>query len=607
MNNESNYGLSELSLNILRTSIIDDSAIIHLSDILNFAHIATHQPSYSVKIICYFLYRLYSYVPTFNKEDALTILENECKSSYLDNETTINKLLNKFSSSADNREELAIYQQRLDIEFSFIQQRQNRNGDVAEDNILKKQSFFDYLIDVFKIKMIEKQPSIWNGNGYKQGIEALNTTITKLAHTFNFEINSDLFIKQHCTKGLRQVNNIDYHLIPCLDKVVRIDSENLDFEHLTIENHVTSKPTVNPLQITLGDIRKGNDLKQAFFDKETDNHFNEWANNDPQIRALLEETLGLVILHSSGLLFRKAVILHSKQARTGKTTFCNFVCELVGQDNISFLALDEFGTKEGNRFKSVNLVGKRLNFGDETAKGNRLDPDSTALLKKIISSGQIQTENKGVQGTTSPMTCFLLFACNDIPYFNDDALEERFLIIPFLHAPFTDSTLRIQLNNKEQSEKARKHFFYLALVGALRLLQKLKDHSPSDKIFTYSTVAEQHRQAIKQENDPLFRFILENKEMFTAYDNEYNGKAPAERTYKNLYLIKNQYIKFIDFCNEGNYYQKTARPNKNAFTKKVCDVLKMKVIKADFRNCQNSATAIQYKALQPQVFSTYDK
>jgi len=548
---------------IIKSHINSESAQALLFNVIELIQIAIHNREECYKLIIYFIYRLCSFNCEFPKQDIEEILKQVCNSEYIAFHKEIVECINSFQV-INNETNLKDYRNKLDKAFPFLRLKRNRQGEVySDDTNLNRNKFFNYLLDVFKLRIIEKQPAIWNGKGYLLGIEHLEDRLIKLQRIFSIDgVNTEKFIKEYCLKGLSNQSHIDQYLIPCLDKVIVIDKNHLDFEHLRIENHITSKPTVNPLQITLGDLNI-KDIEQAFYDKETDHNFNLWSNNDKDIRALLEETIGLVLIHASGLLFRKAVFLHSKAPKTGKTTFCNFVKALVGTDNTSILSLDDLQSSK-NRFKLTMLVGKRLNFGDELAQGKQLDSDTIATLKNIINCNDIPTERKGIQAEDSPMTCTFLYACNDIPYFNDRAMEDRLIIIPFMHT-FTDSTLRESTRNNG-NEKALKYFFLMGLKGAIRLLDRL---NKGEYPFTKSLLVEEHWKEIKQGNDPLFRYIYEHEESLRAYDSEYIKQPVKERLYSSKYLITTHYKNFEDYCNEGKYYQRSTMPTKTKFIERV--------------------------------------
>ncbi|WP_031492150.1 DUF5906 domain-containing protein [Succinivibrio dextrinosolvens] len=581
---------------IIGTHIHSESAKALLFNLIELIKIARHNENECYKLIIYFIYRLCCFNCEFPKQDIEEILKQVCNSEYEKFHKEIVETINAFTK-INKDPNLKEYRNRLDKTFPFLQLKRNRQGEVySDDTRLNRNKFFNYLLDVFKLRIIEKQPAIWNGNGYLLGIDPLEDRLIKLQRIFEIDgVNTEKYIKDYCIKGLSNQSHIDQYLIPCLDKVIAIDKKHIDFEHLKIENHVTSKPTVNPIQVALGDLNI-KDIEQAFYDEETDHNFDLWSNNDKDIRALLEETIGLVLIHASGLLFRKAVFLHSKAPKTGKTTFCNFVKALVGTQNTSILSLDDLQSSK-NRFKLTMLVGKRLNFGDELAQGKQLDSDTIATLKNIINCNDIPTERKGIQAEDSPMTCTFLYACNDIPYFNDRAMEDRLIIIPFMHT-FTDSTLRESTRNNG-NEKALKYFLLMGLKGAIRILDRL---NKGEYPFTKSLLVEEHRKEIKQGNDPLFRYIYEHEERLRAYDFDYLKQPVKSRMFKLDYLISAHYKNFQDYCNEGKYYQRSTPPTKAKFIERVCDELKMKAIKGDFRSCYNDATT-GYKA-QGQVFSS---
>lgn len=575
---------------LIKSQIQLDSSFTHLSNLIDIIHSTKHNRDICFNFITYFLYRLYCYKSAFPQNDAIKILENEFESEYKYNERQLKEYIQQFS-----KKEYESYENRLPELFPFLRFKSLNGRIFTEEASINRPALFDFLLDAYKYRLLEKSPAIWTGNGYKLGFELLEISLTKLIRAFkvcNFNVNK--YMNEHCLKGIDNDEVINKLLIPCLDKVIVIDRNNFDFEHLKIENHLTFKPTVNPLQISLGELDIKN-IQKEFYDKETDNNFNLWANNDPTIRALLEEALGLVLIHASGFLFRKAIFLYSPNGHTGKTTFADYVKTLVGEDNTSVLTFENLESNN-NRFNLVNLTGKRLNYGDEIGKNKTLDSDTIATLKNIFNCNKILTEKKGIDGTISQLSCTFLYTCNDIPYFNDEALDSRLLIIPFLHV-FPDTDMRNKAQTPSKIESTLKYFFLMGLKGALRLLGRFyKQEYP----FTVSEVANKVRDDIKQKQDPLYRYIKEHEEDLRSYDKEYKNT----KQYKIEYTASYQYKQFVDYCESNGYYRRKSPPNKTSFIDKVEATLNMKYEKGDFRSCINIAIAKGDKNLQPFVFKS---
>ena len=504
---------------------------------------------------------------------------------YSQNLTIFNEFIKRYSDDYDMAK--SYFNKEISNLFPFIHVSYSARR-------LKKFALDDYLIDVFHLKRIEKTPAYWNGYVYLNGGESVLDLIASIEKVFEIDINENN--QKRIIKRIDdRIESVDPYSIPCLDKVVCIDTDEPNFSTLKIIDPTPKLALVNPLQVELGDVSNGKDLEEKLFSAVGDEYIKAWSNNDREIEQLIEEMLGALIIHGSGAIFKKSFYIYNKGANTGKTTFLTFLLSLCGESNTSQSKIESL---EG-RFDKIPLVGKRANLCDEMPKDYKLNPMFIGTFKSIINCVPYAVEYKGINiDKAVPMTATFIFACNDVPYWNDTALDRRTLIIPFLHT-FRSSDVLTQAkeSNNNLTKEITKHLFLCGLRGALRLMKNIKEKKGDP--FTNSQASTKCFEEIKMNSDPLYRYIKENEDNILSYENVYLNQKKGERFYTEGHSVKEKYQRFKEYCEDNGLYKSKSIPNCLTFQKRVCDVLGVVAEKGDFR----SAVGIPYDVdKQPLVF-----
>lgn len=197
---------------IIKSHINSESSLALLFNLIELIKIARHNENECYKLIMYFIYRLCNFNCEFPKQDIEEILKQVCDSEYNAFHKEIVECINSFQV-INNETNLKDYQNKLDKVFPFLRLKRNRQGEVySNDTNLNRNNFFNYLLDVFKLRIIETQPAIWNGNGYLLGIEPLEEWLIRLQRIFSIDgVNTEKYIKDYCIKGLTKENNINQY------------------------------------------------------------------------------------------------------------------------------------------------------------------------------------------------------------------------------------------------------------------------------------------------------------------------------------------------------------------------------------------------------------
>lgn len=159
--------------------------------------------------------------------------------------------------------------------------------------------------------------------------------------------------------------------------------------------------------------------------KIIDNWLDSFSEDNPKKRAVLEEVAGLALYHRNmGLRRQHTILVGIKES--GKSTFIKMVERLVGEENCCHASMEDICNPD-NRFCTYSLIGKILNsYADLSNQKLK----STARLKNICTSDPIQVEEKHIRHTDLTWEGKMLYGCNNLPIINDEALTDRFEIIP---------------------------------------------------------------------------------------------------------------------------------------------------------------------------------
>lgn len=240
-----------------------------------------------------------------------------------------------------------------------------------------------------------------------------------------------------------------------------------------------------------------------------DNTLNKLACYDENLRLLMEEMIGYCLLRRNEL--GKCFILTGKGSN-GKSTFLNIIKALIGDENISSIALEELQ----HRFKTAELYGKLANIGDDIS-GNYIEDN--AVLKKLVTGETVNVERKGKDPFDFDNYSKLIFSANNMPRINDtsDGLMRRIIIVPF-NAKFSvkDDDFDPFIMDKLLSQEAMEYLLNLAIEGLNRVLKNRK--------FTTVESVEKELQEYERVNNPVVAFIedfkIENeptKEIYLKY------------------------------------------------------------------------------------------
>ena len=291
---------------------------------------------------------------------------------------------------------------------------------------------------------------------------------------------------------------------------------------------------------------------------------------DNELKSVIQEIMGYVLTHRVDA--QKFFIFWSAGS-SGKSTLCDVLIWLVGQDNLSSVSLGAFGAVS-DKFARSQIEGKLLNIATE----NETKKVKTALLKQVVSGDFIQIERKGKNPYNYKPYVKCVFAVNNLPQFCDDSygMLRRLLIIPF-HAVFTDkpnpenkNEFKRIPNFQERLKPELAGIFKFATEG----YKRLRDNN---FVFTRSKLVDEIMDTYTKQYNPVWAFVQEclikskdskmykndlyNKFKEWCEDNDLSNPFNNIRGF--LTEAKKQFsqleIKFDDTNSEGKLYKSNGR------------------------------------------------
>jgi putative DNA primase/helicase len=200
------------------------------------------------------------------------------------------------------------------------------------------------------------------------------------------------------------------------------------------------------------------------FDEHVDKFLNTITDNDPQIRALLEEMMGYCLLNDCR--FQSAFILVGAGAN-GKSAFLKMLTEFLGIDNVSSIPLEELNGK----FETAELVGKLANIGDDISSDFLSD---SSVFKKLVTGDKITVQRKFQHPFQFNNIAKLIFSANNLPPVSDKSygLHRRLVIIPFIRTfKKTDPDYDPNILRKLTTESAKMYLLDIAINGIRRVIE----------------------------------------------------------------------------------------------------------------------------------------
>ena len=226
--------------------------------------------------------------------------------------------------------------------------------------------------------------------------------------------------------------------------------------------------------------------------------------------------------------FHKAFMLLG-EGRNGKTTFLNTLKALLGEENVSAIALQDLS----NRFAAADLYGKLANICDDISDR---DLRNTSRFKELTGESFIRAERKFRPPFYFVNSAKLIFSANKLPRSSDDtnAFFSRWIIIPFPNKFEEGVNADSNLLKKLTTPQELSGFLNWALEGLQRLRKNGK--------FSYSKTVNQVRAYMIKLSDSVLAFINER----VVFDSK--NEIPKQHLYSEyIAYCKNEQLVAVDY------------------------------------------------------------
>ena len=257
-------------------------------------------------------------------------------------------------------------------------------------------------------------------------------------------------------------------------------------------------------------------------------NFLEYSVPDETDREMLLEYVGLCCTIDRE---QQKMMVICGDGGTGKSTMINLIQEIVGEANISNVAMSRLS----ENFQSIPMMGKLLNACADL----EIDAlDDVTTIKKLIGEDKISDSYKGKDIISFDNYAKLLFSTNELPLVRNEKTEgfyRRLLVLTMNQKPVKrDPTL---------PKRLRKEIPYL-LHLAMEALHRMYERG-------YIIESDASKEAVKQlrrDSDTIEAFINE------FYVKTFNGDDRVDRT--------TLYKQYKEFCDEE---ERTAHTRNNFF------------------------------------------
>lgn len=338
-------------------------------------------------------------------------------------------------------------------------------------------------------RIIDGAPAVWTGEHWEFGSHAIGKCCLEIADNAKKADKSEV---------------MSY----IMDKAPHVSADNsfdgrhyVQFKNCTFDvmdwREVEPSPSMyitNKLPVEL-DFTMG--------PNEADEFLDSIAGGDADVVAALKEVMGACmcskrVLSQSPMLIGRAGGASGK-ASNGKSTYLNWLRQILGTENVSSLDISTLG----QRFQAGRVVGKLANLGDDIPDGF-LKGDELSIFKKLVTGDAIYTDVKNGDGYEFRPTASMVFSMNSVPRLSDttDGIFRRLAFIPFRRrfAPGTpgfDPDIAAKLSKPDVLKRGAA----LGLLGLAELIE-------AGSLAVIPDMAAEVEE-VRQDNDSVTRWLFE--------------------------------------------------------------------------------------------------
>lgn len=272
--------------------------------------------------------------------------------------------------------------------------------------------FGDYVIDYCEIKRDEISKKLYfydkEQQIYRSDDDYIKGVMTKLIPQLkrNQKEEALAYIEDILALDKKRFNSNPFIVV---FKNGVLDVETLEFEEMSSDHLET--------------IRINANYDPNAHSDTVDELFHNISRNDKDVQTLLYELIGYSMLKTSEL--AKAFLLVGR-GRNGKSTYLDFVREILGKENCTAIGLKDLS----NNFRTGNLADKLASIAPDISAQQLADSD---FFKNAASGDRVNVEKKYEQSYDTTLFSTFILGCNKLPPSPDRSYGyyRRMTIIPF--------------------------------------------------------------------------------------------------------------------------------------------------------------------------------
>lgn len=275
-----------------------------------------------------------------------------------------------------------------------------------------------------------------------------------------YSSNQIALLREIKNKGYLLKKNQDKELIHQLYKTNNVINKNnlsLKFKNGFMLQYGTIKPDDYDFSPYFLDVN----YNPEAYDENVDYFLNWFANYDCEVRLLLEEILGQILMTDS--FPQKSFFFQATSGKNGKSTFFEMISNFAG-DLSESLALEEMVKAENIAILNDKIVNCGDDIDDKIINSSR-------IFKNLVAGNSIMSRELYGRAKKMKNRATLLFSCNEMPKFKDKSggIDRRIVVIPCLNV-ITKPDL--SLDSKLSTDNAKSYILNLGLKGLKRILER---------------------------------------------------------------------------------------------------------------------------------------
>lgn len=284
------------------------------------------------------------------------------------------------------------------------------------------------------------------------------------------------------------------------DDLINISNGILNIKTRELSSHSSSYQFMQKIDVEYS--------KESKCEKWID-FLNDIFDNDAERVLALQKIFGYILL--GGRPFLQKAFVFTGSGRNGKGIVIAVLRSLLGTKSFSTVSMDNFNKS----FSLVHLDGKLANIVEETPSTVNAE-----VFKNIVGGGFVTDSLKGKDQYSFRVQARLVFACNDIPKFEDKnvSILDRLFIIPFDKHYAEGVNLDPLLEEKIHDEISG--ILNWALDGANMVM--------ASKIIEQPKISVELKDNYRRENDSAYDWFvdccdisIDNNAVFNSVDHIY--------------------------------------------------------------------------------------